>query len=150
MDHISFAASAAGWRSRLAAPSNRVVRLQYGTPGRTRRARVVVIAGGLVRVARPCRCDRLFDRPEPAPTGPSDRIFYLTITAGKRTRKLAINDPVEAPQLAHLIRLTRYALRDREVLSPEMLNDVQLAALQAALLDVRERDPDDDPVRISA
>jgi hypothetical protein len=40
-------------------------------------------------------------------------------------------------------------LRDREVLSPEMLNDVQFAALQAALLDVRERDPDD-PVRISA
>lgn len=91
-----------------------------------------------------------FDRPEPAPAGPSDRIFHLTITAGKRTRELAINDPFEAPEFAHLIRLTRRALRDRQVLSPEMLNDVQLAALQAALLDARERDPDDDPDRTDA
>ena len=73
--------------------------------------------------------------------GPSDRIVHLTITAGKRTRELAVNDPFEAPGLAHLIRLTRRALRDRQVLSPEMLDDVQLAALQ----DARDRDPDDAP-----
>ena len=90
------------------------------------------------------------DRPEPVPAGPSDRIFHLTIMTGKRTRELAINDPADITELAHLIRLTRRALRDRQVLSPEMLNNVQFAALQAALLDARERDPDDDPDRMDA
>ncbi len=88
-----------------------------------------------------------FDRPEPAPAGPSDRIFHLTITAGNRHRELAINDPFETPELAHLIPLTRRAMRDRQVLSPEMLDDAQFAALATAWLDARAADHDDDPDR---
>lgn len=33
---------------------------------------------------------------QPAPAGPSDRIFHLAITAGNRIRKLAINDLFKA------------------------------------------------------
>ncbi len=69
------------------------------------------------------------DRPEPAPAGPFDRIFHLAIRAGNRHRKLAINDPFETPELARLIALTRRAVRDRQVLSSETLDDVQFAAL---------------------
>lgn len=53
-----------------------------------------------------------FNRPEPAPAGPSDRIFHLAITAGNRSGELAINDSFEASELAHLITLTRRAMRD--------------------------------------
>jgi len=88
-----------------------------------------------------------FDRPEPAPAGPSDRIFHLTITARNRTRELAVNDPFETPELAHLVALTRRAVRDRQVLSPEMLDDVQFAALATAWLAAQAADPDDDPGR---
>ena len=88
-----------------------------------------------------------FDRPEPAPAGPSDRIFHLTITAGNRHRELAINDPFETPELAHLITLTRRAVRDRQVLSPEMLDDEQFAALATAWLDAQAADSDDGPGR---
>lgn len=88
-----------------------------------------------------------FDRPEPAPAGHSDRIFHLTITAGNRHRELAINDPFETPELAHLITLTRRAVRDRQVLSPEMLDDEQFAALATAWLDAQAADPDDGPGR---
>jgi hypothetical protein len=59
--------------------------------------RVAGHAGGPVRVTRTGRCDRLFDRSEPAPAGPSGRIFHLAITAGNRSRELAINDPLEHP-----------------------------------------------------
>lgn len=88
-----------------------------------------------------------FDRPEPAPPGPSDRIFHLTITAGNRHRELAINDPFETHELAHLITLTRRAVRDRQVLSPEMLDDEQFAALATAWLNAQAADPDDGPGR---
>lgn len=91
-----------------------------------------------------------FNRAEPPPAGPSDRIFHLTITAGKRVRELASNDPVNTPELAHLIRPTPRALRDRQVLSLAILNDVQFAMLQEALQDAREHDRDDDPARINA
>jgi hypothetical protein len=47
---------------------------------------------------------RFFERPELWPARPSDRIFHLAITAGQRSRELAINDPFETPELAHLIR----------------------------------------------
>lgn len=73
-----------------------------------------------------------FDRPEPEPAGPSDRIFHLAITAGNRSRELAINGPFETSELAHLITLTRRAMRDRQVLSPNMLDGVQFAASAAA------------------
>ena len=73
-----------------------------------------------------------FERSEPGSAGPSERIFHLTITAGGRSRELAINDPFEAPELAHLIRLTRRALNDRKVLTPETLGDEALPALLAA------------------
>lgn len=73
-----------------------------------------------------------FERPEPAPAGPSDHIFHLAITACERSRELAINDPFETPELAHLIRLTRRALNDRKVLTPETLGDEAFAALLAA------------------
>ena len=73
-----------------------------------------------------------FDRSEPALAGPSDRIFHLAITAGNRSRELAINDPFETSELAHLITLTRRAMRDRQVLSPNMLDGVQFAASAAA------------------
>lgn len=88
-----------------------------------------------------------FDRPEPTPAGPSDRIFHLAITAGTRSRELAINDPFETPELARLIALTRRAVRDRQVLSPETLDDVQFTALATAWLDAQAVDPDDDPGR---
>lgn len=78
-----------------------------------------------------------FDRPESAPAGPSDRIFHLAITAGNRSRELAINDPFETSELAHLITLTRRAMRDRQVLSPNMLDGVQFAASAAAWLDAQ-------------
>lgn len=88
-----------------------------------------------------------FDRPEPARAEPSDRIFHLAITAGNRHRELAINDPFETPELARLIALTRRAVRDRQVLSPETLDDVQFTALATAWLDAQAVDPDDDPGR---
>jgi len=53
------------------------------------------------------------NRLEAAPTGPSDRIFPLAITARNRSCELAINDPFETFELAHLITLTRRAVRDR-------------------------------------
>ena len=52
-------------------------------------------------------------RPELAPAGPSNCIFHLAITAGNRSCELAINDPFETPELAHLITLTRRAMPDR-------------------------------------
>lgn len=88
-----------------------------------------------------------FDRPEPAPAGPPDRIFHFGITAGNRTRELVVNDPFETPELARLIALTRCALRNRQVLSPETLDDVQFVALATAWLDAQAADPDDDQGR---
>lgn len=73
-----------------------------------------------------------FGRPEPGPAGPSDRIFHLAITAGERSRELIINDPFQTSELAHLIRLTRRALNDRKVLTPETLGYEAFAALLAA------------------
>lgn len=78
-----------------------------------------------------------FNRPEPAPAGTSDRIFHLAITAGNRSGELAISDPFEASELAHLITLIRRAMRDRQVLSPNMLDGVQFAASAAAWLDAQ-------------
>lgn len=75
-----------------------------------------------------------FTRSEPARPTPDARIFHLTITSGERLRELAVNDPFEAPELAMLIRLTRRAMRDRLVLTPEMLNEQQLEALRMPLV----------------
>ena len=75
-----------------------------------------------------------FTRPEPARPAPDARIFHLTITSGERSRELAVNDPFEAPEFAMLIRLTRRAMRDRLVLTPEMLNQQQLEALRMPLV----------------
>jgi hypothetical protein len=86
-----------------------------------------------------------FDRSKPAPAGPSDRIFHLAITAGNRTRELAINDLFETSELAHLITLTRRAMRDRQVLLPNILDGVQFAALAAAWLDTQSANPSNDP-----
>jgi len=44
-----------------------------------------------------------------------------------------VNDPFEAPELAFLIRLTRRAMRDRLVLTPETLSEEALEALRASL-----------------
>ena len=75
-----------------------------------------------------------FTRSEPARPAPHAPTFHLTITSGERSRELAVNDPFEAPELAMLIRLTRRAMRDRLVLTPEMLNEQQLVALRAPLV----------------
>lgn len=85
-----------------------------------------------------------FTRPEPAPASSEARILHLRITSGDRSRELAINDPFEAPELAMLIRLTRRALRDRQVLTPETMTDDQFARLEAALRDYLVEHPDDD------
>lgn len=82
-----------------------------------------------------------FTRPDPALPAPEARIFHLTITAGERSRELAVNDPFEAPELAMLIRLVRRALRDRLVLSPETLSDEAIAAIRAS---VPRRDDEQD------
>ena len=74
-----------------------------------------------------------FTRAEPALPAPDARIFHLTITAGERSRVLAINDPFEASELALLIRLTRRAMRDRLVLTPETLSEEAFEAIQASL-----------------
>lgn len=87
-----------------------------------------------------------FDRPEPAPAGPSDRIFHLAITAGNRSRELAINDSFETSELAHLITLTRRAMRPSGVVA-EHVGCVQFAASAAAWLDAQSANPDDDPSR---
>jgi len=71
-----------------------------------------------------------FEQPEPVSLGPFKRIFRLTITVGNRTRGLAINDPFETPELAHLITLNQRAVRDRQVLSSDMVDNIQFAALQ--------------------
>ena len=96
-------------------------------------------AGGLVRAAQPRRQDRIFNWPGPTPAGPSNRTFHRVIATGKQTRELGFNDPFVAPEIARLIRLTRYALCDPKVLSPKMLNDVRFAALQASSQAARER-----------
>jgi len=85
-----------------------------------------------------------FDRPEPAPAGPSDRIFHLTITAENRHCELTVNDLFETPGLARLIALTRRAVRDRQVLSPDMVEHVQFVALATAWLDAQAANPDED------
>lgn len=46
---------------------------------------------------------------------------------------MAINDPFDAPELAMLYRLTRRALRDRQVLMTEMMTNEQVARIKAAL-----------------
>jgi hypothetical protein len=79
-----------------------------------------------------------FTRAEPEPAPPEARIFHLWITDGERARELAINDPFEAPELALLYLLTRRALRDRQVLTPESMNDQQIAALRATLASMSE------------
>ena len=85
-----------------------------------------------------------FTRPEPQRPAADARIFHVTITSGNRTRTLAVNDPFEAPELALLIRLTRRAMRDRLVLTPDMLNERQLDAIRTAV--VRHRAGDDEEV----
>ena len=72
-----------------------------------------------------------FTRPDPALPAADARIFHLTITAGERSRELAINDPFEAPELALLIRLARRAMRDRLVQRVEAMDGGTLAALRA-------------------
>ena len=74
-----------------------------------------------------------FTRPEPGPAASDARIFHLTITAGERSRELAINDPFETPELARLITLTRRALRDRQVMTAATMSDEDLAAFRKAL-----------------
>lgn len=74
-----------------------------------------------------------FTRPDPALPAPEARIFHLTVAAGNRSRELAVNDPFEAPELAELYRLTRRAMRDRQVLTHAMLTDDELVAMRAAL-----------------
>lgn len=86
-----------------------------------------------------------FECPKPAPAGPSKRIFHLAITAGSRSCELAINDPFETPELAHLITLIRRAICDRQILSPDLLDDVRFVVLVAAWLDARAGYSDDDP-----
>lgn len=73
-----------------------------------------------------------FTRPEPAAATFDARTFHITITAGDRSRELAVNDPFEAPELAMLIRLTRRAIRDRIVQRTAMLDGQQLTALRAS------------------
>jgi hypothetical protein len=88
-----------------------------------------------------------FNRPEPAPAGPSDRIFHLAITAENRHRELAVNDPFEVPELARLIALNQRAVCDRQVLSSDMVDNVRFAALAAAQLDARSATSGDGPNR---
>ena len=64
--------------------------------------------------------------------GASDCIFHLAVTVGNRSRKLAIVDPLWTPELAHLIALIQRAMRDRQLLSLDTLNDVEATALAAA------------------
>lgn len=74
-----------------------------------------------------------FTRPEPEPAASDARVFHLAITAGDRSRELAINDPFETPELARLITLTRRALRDRQVMTAATMSDEDLAAFRTAL-----------------
>ena len=74
-----------------------------------------------------------FTRPEPRPAASDARVFHLAITAGDRSRELAINDPFETPELARLITLTRRALRDRQVMTAATMSDEDLAAFRTAL-----------------
>lgn len=74
-----------------------------------------------------------FARPDPPLPATDARIFHLTITAGDRSRELAVNDPFESPELALLIRLTRRAMRDRTVQIFASLRDDEVAAMLAAL-----------------
>lgn len=81
-----------------------------------------------------------FTRPEPQRPLLDARIFHVTITSGDRSRVLAVNDPFEAPELAMLVRLTRRAMRDRLVLTPDMLNEQQLEAIRTAVVRIRSGD----------
>lgn len=73
-----------------------------------------------------------FTRPEPSAAASDARIFHVTITAGDRSRELAVHDPFETPELAMLIRLTRRVIRDRIVQRTAMLDAQQLTASRAA------------------
>ena len=66
------------------------------------------------------------------PPGPADCIFHLAVTVGNRSRKLAIVDPLWTPELARLIVLIQRVMCDRQLLSPDTLNNVEFAALAAA------------------
>ncbi len=79
-----------------------------------------------------------FERPEPAPAGPSDRIIHLRLTADGRSRELAINDPYETPDLARLVSLVRRALNDRQVVTPETMTDEMAARLVASMPNTEE------------
>jgi len=104
---------------------------------------VVDHASGLLGAARGCRCDQSFRSSEPTRARAFDRIFHFAITTGNRTRELAINEPLETPELAHLITLTQRAVYGRQVPLPDMLDDVRFAALAAAWV----ANPTNDPSR---
>jgi hypothetical protein len=70
--------------------------------------------------------------PKPVAARPADCIFHLAVTVGNGSRKLAIVDPLWTPELAYLTALIQRAMRDRQLLSLETLNDVKLTALAAA------------------
>ena len=74
-----------------------------------------------------------FTRSEPRPAAADARVLHLAITAGDRSRELAINDPFETPELARLITLTRRALRDRQVMTAATMGDEDFAAFRTAL-----------------
>lgn len=76
-----------------------------------------------------------FDRSKPAPVGLSDCIFHLAITAGNRSRELAIDDPFETSELAYLITLTRRAMCDRQVLLSNMFDKRPLSRPRSATFD---------------
>ena len=65
-------------------------------------------------------------------TGTSDCIFHIAVTIGNRSGKLAIVDPLWTPERGHLIALIQRAVRDRQLLSLDTLNDVKLTTLAAA------------------
>jgi hypothetical protein len=70
--------------------------------------------------------------PEPVAARPADCIFHLAVTGGNGSRKLAIVDPLWTPELAHLIALIQRVMCDRQLLSPDTLNNMETTALAAA------------------
>ena len=70
---------------------------------------------------------------EIAPEDWSNLLAHADIIHFFTRRELAVNDPFEVPELAQLIRLTRRAMRDRQVLTHAMLTDDELVDLRAAL-----------------
>ena len=105
---------------------------QHGTRYHEERRTVDEIAAGdWSQLLAHAETVSFFTRPESASVEPNERLFHLKVTAGERSRELAIKDPFENGNLAKLVGLARRCLRDRIAIRTKMTSIENVAAIRA-------------------